>query len=183
MPEFEWVISCADGLSPLFERRLPAVALNESSAKILLRHLAARDLDFDEVVDSCIRKKAGGYRSRLEVILNPWERKPHIADDERHSTLHRNQGNQGCAKGARGVRHSSHVIAIALKAIWTMTGDEPGGREDTPRQCVDRPLARPRIMAAPSDRSLPELCPSSCAKTALVMFLCSVERGRFSAPA
>ena len=66
MPQF-WKISGYDGDRHLYERKIRLGTMSESEMTTLLQRLAARHLDFDEVIDSSLRKNAKGCSDHFEV--------------------------------------------------------------------------------------------------------------------
>ena len=62
-----WKITGYEGLQRLYERQIPLGSMSESKMTTLLQRLAARHLDFDEVIDSSLRKSAEGRPNHFEV--------------------------------------------------------------------------------------------------------------------
>ena len=62
-----WKITGYDGGGFLYERKIPLGTIDKPKMTTLLQRLAARHLDFDEVIDSSLRKSAEGRPSHFEV--------------------------------------------------------------------------------------------------------------------
>ena len=62
-----WKITGYDGDRLLYEQKIPLGTMSEPKMTTLLQRLAARHLDFDEVIDSSLRKSAEGRPNHFEV--------------------------------------------------------------------------------------------------------------------
>ena len=65
-----WMITGYDGDQTVYERRIRLGSISEAGMITLLKRLAARHLDEDEIVESSLRKNAKGPPSHLEVRKN-----------------------------------------------------------------------------------------------------------------
>ena len=65
-----WKITGCDGAETVWEGEVPSGMMTESEMKVLLKRLAAKHLDQDEIVASSLRKNAKGRMNHLDVHEN-----------------------------------------------------------------------------------------------------------------
>ena len=53
-----WLIECFDGTTKLFEREVPESHLSELQMEEVLRNLACRDLNIDEIISASVNRRS-----------------------------------------------------------------------------------------------------------------------------
>ena len=71
-----WKITGYDGAQTVWQGEVPFGTMSESEMKALLKRLAAKHLDQDEIVASSLRKNAKGRMNHLEVCRDIKSKKP-----------------------------------------------------------------------------------------------------------
>lgn len=65
-----WEIVGFEGITEIYRRQVPTNLIGSGGIEGVLRRLACRHLNIDEVIDSSLRKNAKRFASHLDVVQN-----------------------------------------------------------------------------------------------------------------